>query len=188
MTAQPTEDPTDPLVILQDLPEREREEFLLQYHRAVDAALTRRLPAPAAPSPRVSLTVIAAGQAGYYEELAAARAGTVMTVPVTDAIPDWAAVTLPARQIGHSIGSAVCPASSGRLRPSALSCGSRFFRLLRPAHSRRAVRQGCRREGRSSADPGDEAGARSNALKSQFHGVTGRPQAFRASPPGRAPV
>jgi hypothetical protein len=27
---------------------------------------------------------------GYYEELAAARAGTATTVPVTDAIPDWA--------------------------------------------------------------------------------------------------
>jgi hypothetical protein len=36
-----------------------------------------------------SLTAIAAGQPGYYEELAAARAGTAMTVPVTDAIPDW---------------------------------------------------------------------------------------------------
>jgi hypothetical protein len=38
VTAQPTEDHTDPLVILRDLPEREREEFLRQYHRAVDAA------------------------------------------------------------------------------------------------------------------------------------------------------
>jgi len=38
MTAQPTEDPADPLVILRDLPEREREELLRQYHRAVDAA------------------------------------------------------------------------------------------------------------------------------------------------------
>jgi hypothetical protein len=37
-----------------------------------------------------SLTAIAAGQPGYYEELAAARAGTAATVPVTDAIPDWA--------------------------------------------------------------------------------------------------
>ena len=37
-----------------------------------------------------SLTAIAAGQPGYYEELAAARAGTATTVPVTDAIPDWA--------------------------------------------------------------------------------------------------
>jgi len=38
MTAQPTEDPSDPLVILRDLPERERAEFLRQYHAAVDAA------------------------------------------------------------------------------------------------------------------------------------------------------
>ena len=38
VSAQPTEDPADPLMILRDLPEREREEFLRQYHRAVDAA------------------------------------------------------------------------------------------------------------------------------------------------------
>ena len=37
-----------------------------------------------------SLTVVAAGQPGYYEELAAARAGTATTVPVTDAILDSA--------------------------------------------------------------------------------------------------
>jgi hypothetical protein len=36
------------------------------------------------------LTAIAVGQPGYYEELAAARAGTVTTVPLADAIPDWA--------------------------------------------------------------------------------------------------
>ncbi len=30
MTAQPMEDPSDPLVILRDLPERERDEFLQQ--------------------------------------------------------------------------------------------------------------------------------------------------------------
>ena len=91
VTAQPTEDPADPLVILRDLPEREHEEFLRQYHQAVDAAhdpagyqrLRRLL--------RVwSLTAVAAGQPGYYEELATARAGTATTVPVTDAIPDWA--------------------------------------------------------------------------------------------------
>ena len=91
MTAQPTEDPADPLVILRDLPDREREEFLRQYHRAVDAA---RDPAGYQPLRRLlhvwSLTVIAAGRPGYYEELAAARAGTATTVPVTDAIPDWA--------------------------------------------------------------------------------------------------
>ena len=37
VTAQPTEDPADPLVILRDLPEQEREEFLRQYHQAVEA-------------------------------------------------------------------------------------------------------------------------------------------------------
>jgi hypothetical protein len=91
MTAQPTEDPADPLMILKDLPEPEREEFLRQYHRAVDAAHD---PAGYQRLRRLlhvwSLTAIAAGQPGYYEELAAARAGTAMTVPVADAIPDWA--------------------------------------------------------------------------------------------------
>ncbi len=90
VTARPTEDPADPLVILKDLPEREREEFLRQYHRAVDAAHD---PAGYQQLRRLlhvwSLTAIAAGQPGYYEELAAARAGTATTVPVTDAIPDW---------------------------------------------------------------------------------------------------
>lgn len=90
VTAQPTEDPADPQVILRDLPQRERDEFLRQYHQAVDAAhdpagyqqLRRLL--------RVwSLTAIATGPPGYYEELAAAQAGTATTVPVTDAIPDW---------------------------------------------------------------------------------------------------
>jgi hypothetical protein len=37
-----------------------------------------------------SLTTVATRQPGYYEELAAARAGTAMTAPVTDAIPNWA--------------------------------------------------------------------------------------------------
>ena len=60
--------PADPLVILGDFPERERGEFLRQYRQAVDAAHD---------------------PAGYYEELATARAGTATTVPVTDAIPDW---------------------------------------------------------------------------------------------------
>jgi hypothetical protein len=90
VTAQPTEDPSDPLVILRDLPEREYEEFLCQYRRAADAAHT---PAGYQELRRLlrvwSLTAIAAAQRGYYEELAAARAGTATTVPVTDAIPDW---------------------------------------------------------------------------------------------------
>jgi Family of unknown function (DUF6247) len=81
VTAQPTEDPADPLVILRGLPEREHEEFLRQYHRAVDAAHD-----PAGYQHLRclllvwSLTAIAAAQPGYYEELAAARAGTVTTV------------------------------------------------------------------------------------------------------------
>src|SRR6478736_2360631 len=90
VTAQPTEDAADPLVILRDLPEREHEEFIHQYHRAVDAAHN---PAGYQQLRRLlhvwSLTAIAAQQPGNYEELAAARAGTAMTVPVIEAIPDW---------------------------------------------------------------------------------------------------
>lgn len=90
VTAQPAEDPADPQVILRDLPQRERDEFLRQYHQAVDAA---HEPAGYQQLRRLlhvwSLTAIATGQPGYYEELAAARAGTATTVPVTDAIPDW---------------------------------------------------------------------------------------------------
>ena len=44
-----------------------------------------------------SLSAVAAGQPGYYEELAAVRAGTATTVPVTDAIPDWAERVAPVR-------------------------------------------------------------------------------------------
>ena len=91
MTAQPTEDPADPLVILRDLPEQEHEEFLRQYHQAVDSAHN---PAGYQQLRRLlhvwSLAAIAAVHPGYYEELAAARAGTAAMVPVTDAIPDWA--------------------------------------------------------------------------------------------------
>jgi Family of unknown function (DUF6247) len=90
VTAQPTEDPTDPLVILRDLPEREHEEFLRQYHQAVDAAHD---PAGYQRLRRLlhvwSLTAVAASQPGYYEEFAAARAGSATTVPVADVIPDW---------------------------------------------------------------------------------------------------
>ena len=40
MSAEPVqlEDPNDPKVILRDLPEQERGQFLRQYHEAVDAA------------------------------------------------------------------------------------------------------------------------------------------------------
>ena len=91
MPAQPVEDSSDPLVILRDLPQRERAEFLNQYHAAVDAAHD---PAGYEQLRRVlrvwSLIVVAASQPGYYEELAAVRDGTAPTLPVTEAIPDWA--------------------------------------------------------------------------------------------------
>jgi Family of unknown function (DUF6247) len=66
-------------------------EFRRQYRQAVDAAhdpvgyhrLRRLLHV-------WSLTAVATRQPGYYPELAAARAGTATTIPVTDAVPDWA--------------------------------------------------------------------------------------------------
>ncbi len=92
MSAEPVqaEDPNDPEIILRDLPEQERAQFLRQYHEAVDAAhdpagyrqLQRLLHA-------WRLTVIATSKAGYYEELQAVRAGTARTVPADEAIPDW---------------------------------------------------------------------------------------------------
>jgi predicted Zn-dependent protease len=92
MSAEPVqvEDPNDPEVILPDLPERERDQFLRQYHEAVDAAhdpagyrrLQQFLHA-------WRLTVIATSQAGYYEELDAVRNGLARTMPAEEAIPDW---------------------------------------------------------------------------------------------------
>jgi Family of unknown function (DUF6247) len=85
------EDPNDPEVILRDLPERERAEFLRQYHDAIDAAhdpgggyrqLQQLLHA-------WRLTVIASSQAGYYEELDAVHSGTAQTRPAEQAFPDW---------------------------------------------------------------------------------------------------
>ncbi|MFC4585838.1 DUF6247 family protein [Sphaerisporangium corydalis] len=100
MSAQPVhhEDPHDPEVILRDLPARERDEFLRQYHEAVDGAHEpsgyRRLQ-------RVlrhwSLVVIATNQPGYYENLEAVQNGTALTVPIEDAIPDWEARVAAAR-------------------------------------------------------------------------------------------
>ncbi|HEU5417259.1 MAG TPA: DUF6247 family protein [Streptosporangiaceae bacterium] len=92
MSAEPIqpEDPNDPEVILQGLPERERGQFLGQYHQAVDAAhdpagyrqLQRLLHA-------WSLAVIATNEPGYYEEIDAVRAGAVRTVPADEALPGW---------------------------------------------------------------------------------------------------
>lgn len=92
MSAEPVhvEDPDDPQVILRDLPERERAQFLSQYHEAVDAAhdpagyrqLRRLLHA-------WRLTVMATRQPGYYEELDAVRNGTARTTPAAEAIHGW---------------------------------------------------------------------------------------------------
>jgi hypothetical protein len=92
MSAEPVqvEVPDDPEVILRDLPERERGQFLRQYHEAVDAAhdpagyrrLRQLLHA-------WRLTVIATSRAGYYEELDAVRNGTAQATPAEEAIPDW---------------------------------------------------------------------------------------------------
>jgi uncharacterized protein DUF6247 len=92
MSAEPVqvEDPNDPAVILRDLPERERAEFLRQHHEAVDAAhdpvgyrqLQRLLHA-------WRLTVIATSRAGYYEELAAVQSRRVQTRPAEEAFPGW---------------------------------------------------------------------------------------------------
>jgi hypothetical protein len=92
VSAEPVqaEDPNDPEVILRDLPEQERGQYLRQYHEAEDAAhdpsgyrrLRQLLHA-------WRLTVIAASQAGHYEELSAVRSGTARTTPAQEAIPDW---------------------------------------------------------------------------------------------------
>jgi len=124
----------DPLVILRDLPEREREEFLRQTvnaaHDPAGYQRMRRLPHV------WSLTAIAARQPGYYEELAAARAGTATTVPVTDVIPDWAA------RVASAKGLAVrdVPAPVGSRWPRARRFRCRARKLLLRRHSRSMAR------------------------------------------------
>ncbi len=84
------EDPRDPQVILRDLPERERAEFLRQYREAVAAASE---PAGYRRLQQVlhvwSLTVIASNQPGYYEELDGVRAGSGPAVPAEQVVPGW---------------------------------------------------------------------------------------------------
>ena len=104
MSAEPVQvdDPNDPEVILRDLPEWERAEFLCQYHEAVDAAhdpvgyrqLQRLLHA-------WRLTVIASSRAGYYEELAAVQNGRAQTRPAEEAFPDWQERLAAARGLRH---------------------------------------------------------------------------------------
>jgi Family of unknown function (DUF6247) len=85
------DDPDDPEVILRELPEQERAEFLRQYHEAVDAAHDparyRRL--------RSLLLVwrltVAATRHPGYEELEAVQSGTARTMPADQAIPSWQA-------------------------------------------------------------------------------------------------
>src|SRR5215467_3184851 len=92
MSAEPVhaEDPDDPEVMLRDLPEQERAQFLRQYHEAVDAAHDpagyRRLRSLLH---ACQLTVAATRQPGYYEELEAVRNGTARTTPADEAIPQW---------------------------------------------------------------------------------------------------
>ena len=92
------EDPNDPEVILRDLPDQERGQFLRQYEDAVDAA---RNPAGYRRLQHLlhawRLTVIATSRAGYYEELDAVRNGTAHTTPAEEAIPDWEARLAAAR-------------------------------------------------------------------------------------------
>ena len=84
------EDPNDPEVILRDLPEQERAEFLRQYHQAVDAA---HEPVGYHELKRLRhawrLIVIATSRAGYYEEVAAVRNGTAQTRPAEENVPGW---------------------------------------------------------------------------------------------------
>jgi hypothetical protein len=92
MSADPVqvEDPNDPEVILRDLPEQERAQFLRQYHEAVDAAHD---PAGYRRLQRLlhvwGLTVIATSRVGYYDELEAVQSGTAHAMPAEEAIPDW---------------------------------------------------------------------------------------------------
>ncbi len=104
MSAQPVyaEEPDDPEGILRDLPERERAEFLRQYHEAVDAAHDlagyRRLRSLLHVW---QLAVAATRQPGYYEELRAVRDGVARTTPADQAIPGWSerlAAARPQRQ------------------------------------------------------------------------------------------
>lgn len=90
------------MVILRDLPERERAEFLRQYHAAVEAAHD---PASYRRLQRLlhvwRLTAIASSEAGYYEELEAVRSGIARAVPADEAVPRWQELIMAARAEGR---------------------------------------------------------------------------------------
>jgi hypothetical protein len=88
LPAEPaSEDPLDPQRILAELPASERDTFLAQYRRAVDAA---RDPAGWRELSRLlrlwALRAIAISEPGFYEAQAAARARTGNGMLLEDAI------------------------------------------------------------------------------------------------------
>src|ERR1022692_1252335 len=126
MSAEPVqvEDRNDPGVILRDLPERERAEFLRQYHEAVDAAYK---PAGYRQMQRLlhawGLTVIATSRPGYYEELAPVQDGTAETRPAEQGFPGWAERLRRAGKSRVSREQLVCKAIGGcRCRGSRTGC------------------------------------------------------------------
>jgi hypothetical protein len=90
VSAQPVfeDDPLDPQVILDGLPEQERPEFLRQYRAAAQAAFrdVAQYKALRAMLHRWSLAVIATNQPGYYEAIEDAKAGRGEAVPLAQAI------------------------------------------------------------------------------------------------------
>jgi hypothetical protein len=83
------EDSEDPSVILRDLPEGEREDFLAQYREALEAA---RDPAGYARLRLVlrigRLRVIACNSPGYYDRIESVRRGEP-GIPAEKVFPDW---------------------------------------------------------------------------------------------------
>jgi hypothetical protein len=87
-------------VILRELPQRERENWLAQYREALQAA---RNPAGFAQLRLVlrmgRLRVIACNSPGFYEALEAARNGE-RGVPAEEVFPDWSERIAAARAAG----------------------------------------------------------------------------------------
>jgi hypothetical protein len=111
------EDPNDLEVVLRDLPERERAQFLRQYQTVVDVAhdpagyrqLQRLLHA-------WRLTVIATSRVGYYDEIDAVRDGTAQTVAAEEVILGWQEQLAAARTSCGDLPGRVKPAGSRTAR------------------------------------------------------------------------